>query len=428
LVVLVRLTGALGPSTVVAALFALHPLHVESVAWIAERKDVLSGFFWMLSLWLYLQYVQRPSAGRMMLLACSFAAGLMSKPMLVSLPVVLLLLDFWPLERVAPDEIMRASRWWPLVREKLPLFALAAASGVVTFTVQRDAGAVVGLDQLPLRFRVENGLVSYAAYVRDTFWPSRLAVFYPFVAPKPASVALAVAPLVVVTIAVAKVARRMPYLTVGWVWYLVTLVPVIGLFQAGGQARADRFTYLPSIGLFIAIVWGAAAAVKRLPYRTLVGGLAAGAAVSACAVATARQLRYWKNDLALWGRAVQVTEKNYRAENHFGVALSNAGKLDEAITHYSAALTIWPGYAEAHNNLGTARVDQGRTDDAIREFSEAARLKPQSALFHYNLGVALGNAGRNADAVREMEAALKLNPSDPQIRRAMTILAPAPER
>ena len=423
-----RMTGAPARSAFVAGLFALHPLHVESVAWVAERKDVLSGLFWMLTLWVYADYVRRPGALRQFLVALFFAAALMSKPMAVTLPLVLLLLDYWPLGRVAPGALTRPSSWLPLVREKLPLFIVLVPVGIITIIGQSGAGAVVGFAQLPIHHRIANAFVSYVAYLGDMVWPAVLAAFYPFIAPSDAAALLAALAVVGATVAAALCARRLPYVTVGWFWYVITLAPVIGLVQAGGQARADRFTYIPLIGVFIALTW----AVSELaPDRRAVKAALSAAAVALLALAgfaSSRQVVYWKDSLALWGRALAVTRENYRAENHYGAALADEKKTDEAIEHYSRAIAVWPEYAEAHNNLGTALAEKGKTDDAMREFAAAARIKPNDPTFHYNLGAMLNTRGDRAGAVREMRAAERLSPGNPDIARALETLGERPSR
>jgi protein O-mannosyl-transferase len=421
-IVLYRMSGGLSRSAFVAALFAVHPLHVESVAWVAERKDVLSTLFWILSLGAYIAYVRNPRFTRMLAVIVLFALGLMSKPMVVTLPFVLLLLDYWPLARVAPDTAKRISAWLPLVREKLPLFALVIGSSLLTLAAQGKSGAVIAVEALPLRVRVANAIVSYVVYIRDMIWPARLAVFYPFSEPSPTFVILAVAVLAAVTFIAIKFARRAPYLLVGWAWYLGTLMPVIGIVQAGAQGRADRYTYVPLIGLFIIVAWGARDLAHRLRIGRMPLRLSAAAVVVAFAIAARAQVKYWANDLELWGHTVQVTRANYRAEDHYGVALSNAGRIDEAVTHWEKALVIWPKYAEARNNLGTARVDQGRLEDALHEFSEAARLKPYNANFHYNMAAVLSAKGDTAAAIREIRAAVRLDPSSAQFRNALEIL------
>lgn len=415
-----RMTAAAEKSAFVAALFALHPLHVESVVWVAERKDVLSTFFWMLTVWAYLGYVKDARPSRMFAVMVLFTLGLMSKPMVVTLPVVLLLLDYWPLGRAA--EARRVSSWIPLVREKIPLFVLSVLSTVVTVLVQRDAGAVVSLEALPLHARIANALVSYVAYFRDMVWPARLAIFYPLDTPPLAATALSALSVAIVSVLGWRLARSHAYLRVGVLWYLVTLLPVIGLVQAGGQARADRFTYVPLIGLFIVLAWGSADLFKAVHISTTLLRATAGLALAASAAVTLVQVGYWRSNVALWGHAVEVTSANYRAENHFGVALSDEGKLDEATRHYSAAIAIWPDYAEAHNNLGTARVDQGRPEDAIREFAEAVRIKPNDAMFRYNLAAVLQSNGRTSEAMSEIRTALRLKPGDATLLAALAVI------
>ena len=414
-----RMTAAPQRSAFVAGLFALHPLHVESVAWIAERKDVLSTFFWMLTVWAYLGYVKDARPSRTLAVMALFALGLTSKPMVVTLPVVLLLLDYWPLGRVA--DAKQVSAWVPLVREKIPLFGLSALSTLITFLVQRDAGAVVTLQALPLHVRLGNALVSYAAYARDAVWPARLAVFYPFDTPSLAAIVMSAASIAIV----ATFAWRTPraYVKIGILWYLVTLLPVIGLVQAGGQGRADRFTYVPLIGLLIIVAWGGSELFKAVGVPPILIRGAAGAALASCAALTGFQVGYWRSNVALWGHAGEVTSNNYRAENHYGVALSDEGRLDEAIQHYTAAIAIWPDYAEAHNNLGTARVDQGRTDDAIREFAEAVRIKPSDPMFRYNLAAVLQSSGRTSEALHEIQMALRLKPGDPTLLGALAVIS-----
>jgi predicted TPR repeat methyltransferase len=418
---LARMTGAIGRSAFVTAMFALHPLHVESVAWIAERKDVLSTFFALLAILGYVHFARHRQRNDLVLVIACFACALMAKPMVVTLPLVLLLLDFWPLRRAEFGSDARA--WWLLLREKLPLFGLALAASAITIVAQRRAGAVIPLTSLSLVGRVENASVSYAAYARDMLWPAHLAVFYPLQPPGALAAAAALALLISVTVVAWRLRHRAPYLLMGLLWYIVTLAPVIGLVQAGDQGRADRFTYVPIVGLFVIVAWGLddLARVVRLPRPAL--ALAAAGLVMVCVAATREQVSYWESNLSLWGRTVTVTSQNYRAEDRLGVALADAGRLDQAVAHYAAALAIWPQFAEAHNNLGTARVDQGRTEDAIHEFGEAARINPNEPMFHYNLAVVLNTAGRTSDAIREVKAALRLRPDDSSFARALSVIS-----
>jgi Flp pilus assembly protein TadD len=409
-------------SAFVAALFAVHPLHVESVAWISERKDVLSTMFWMVSMLAYAQYVRDPRLIRKLLLIVLFALGLLAKPMILTLPFVLLLLDYWPLRRFELSSPEKGRMLIRLVVEKAPLFALSVASLAVTMISQRGSSAVVSMDSLSLGTRVGNSLVSYVLYLRDMVWPGRLAAFYPFAAPSILEVAIATAILLVLTGIAIRFARSLPYIAVGWLWYLGVLVPVIGLVQAGNQGRADRFTYVAIVGIFVALVWGAGDLAKRYRGVAAPATIAGVAIVIAFAGAARIQLGYWKDDIAVWGRAVSVTTENYRAENHYGVALTNRGMNPEGIEHYLAALRIWPDYPEAHNNLGTARMEQQQIDAAIHEFSEAARIRPNMATYHYNLGVALSTKGDTASALREVRKAHELDPANRQFSDAVKLL------
>jgi len=407
-----RMTGALAPSAFVAALFAIHPLHVESVVWITERKDVLSTLFWLLTMWAYDGYVREPKRSRYMLMLGFFVLGLMAKSMLVTLPFVLLLMDVWPLRRVtlAGLSLPRSQRGVALglVREKLPLFGLALASSLITYFAQKWTGAVADIDQIPVGLRVGNALVSYVVYVGKMFWPARLALFYPYPLALPGwCVTGSALALISVTGLVVWFARRHPYLLVGWFWYLGTLVPVIGLIQAGHQARADRFTYVPLIGLFIMLAW----AVPVLAGRYRIIPLTAAALVITASTAAARiQVEHWKNSMTLWEHALAATAESYIAHINLGLALAEQGRDSEAVPHYRAALRLRPGFAEAHNNLGVALANQGKTDEAIHQFLEGLRVKPAQAESHYNVAVLLARKGDTRRAVEHLQAALKLNP------------------
>lgn len=397
-----RMTGALFRSAFVAALFALHPLHVESVAWVAERKDVLSTLFFLLTIRAYLAYVRRPRPSRYALVLVLFALGLMAKPMLVTLPFVLLLLDYWPLGR-APSR--------RLVVEKLPLLALALASSVVTFLVQQQAGAVKGLDALPFDHRLANAVMAYAAYIGKMLWPVQLAAIYPYPASRSAwLVAAAAAGLIAVTVLTLRAARRHPYLPVGWLWYLGTLMPVIGLVQVGSQPMADRYTYVPLIGLFLIVAWGMPDLLARWPHRDLALGVAAGSVILGCALAARAQVRHWRNSVALWQHALEVTTENPRAHNNLGHALAREGRGREAIGYYTEAVRIKPDYAEAHNNIGYALADQGRVREAIAHYSEALRVLPDYAEAHNNLGVALAGEGNADGAIQHLSDAVRIEP------------------
>jgi tetratricopeptide (TPR) repeat protein len=433
--VLAATTGAEWRSALVAALFGLHPLRVESVAWVAERKDVLSGFFWLLTTLVYAWYARAPSRGRMALVALGLALGLMAKPMLVTLPCTLLLLDWWPLGRLRTRDDL-----WPLVREKLLLLPIVAASIAVTLALE-DAG-VMSLAEIPPAVRIQNALVSYAAYLGMMLWPVDLYV--PYLHPRGGIPAWSVAGAAILLGAVTAVAWRLratrPYLLVGWLWYLGTLVPVIGLTQAGEQAMADRFTYVPQIGITTALVWLLPAGAG-LP-------LAVGAAVvlALLATRTRAQIAVWRSSETLFAHALAVDERNPVAHLNLGYALGRRGALDgarrhleralelrpqsprahvglgnvlassghpdEAVAHYGEALAMDPESEHALANLGFTLAGQGRTDEAIALYRRALAVDPSFAVAHRYLGVALANAGRPAEALPEFEQAVRLNARD----------------
>ncbi|OHE89167.1 MAG: hypothetical protein A3G75_16095, partial [Verrucomicrobia bacterium RIFCSPLOWO2_12_FULL_64_8] len=416
------MTGALGRSAFVAGLFAFHPLRVESVAWVSERKDVLSTLFWMLTLWAYVSYARRPRRGRYLVVLLLFALGLMTKPMLVTLPFVLLLLDVWPLGRVSLKTGPGGGSGWAtlrdqrpvvlrLVREKLPLLALAVASSMVTFVVQERVGAIGELGARPWDLRLQNAMVSYVAYIGKMLWPAGLAAFYPYPRSLPAwQVVGSILGLIGVSVAVIRAARRCPYLPVGWLWYLGTLIPVIGLIQAGDQALADRFSYVPLVGLFIMVAWGIPELLARWRYRSIALPATAGLTLLACAISSWNQVQYWKSSMTLWTRTLNVTTGNYRAHHNLGLALAISGKGDEASAYFSEALRLKPDFAEAHNNLGSALANQGKFDQAIAHFSEALRFKPDSAEAHYRLGLALARLGKGDQAIPHFSDAIRLKP------------------
>ena len=405
-VVLVRLTKASWPSVIVAALFGLHPLRVESVAWVAERKDVLSGLFCLLTLWAYAEHATRPSPRRLGLVALLFAAGLMAKPMLVTLPLLLLLLDYWPLRR------FNAARLQTLLAEKLPLLGMAALASWVALLVGR--ATLSSMDDLSPASRLANAVVAYASYLGKTFWPSRLAVFYPLPVVTPVADILGSALLLGGITTVAIVARhRFPYVLIGWLWFVAALLPVSGLIQAGNQAMADRFTYLPSIGLFVALVWGSADLLRR--WRAPAFLRAGGTIVTLALLATTAraQLGYWTDTSTLCAHALRVTELNWLFAYTLGTALARQGRIDEAADYFRAALRSRPDYAHALNNLGDALLHQGKTGEAASYFAAALRAQPDEALFAYNLGTALARQGRIDEAADYFRAALRLRPDYP---------------
>ena len=413
---LLRLTGTLWRSAMVAALFAWHPLHVESVAWVTERKDVLSGGLGFLALLFYVYYVQSRSesptpASRSRwyygLSLLAFTLGLLAKPMLVTWPAVLLLLDYWPLGRLQPG------RWKSLVVEKIPFFALAVGDSLVTYLVQHKEGAVAAWVKLPFGLRCENALISYVRYLGKTFWPRNLAVFYPHPGVWPfATVMVSALVLAGVTAALWTQRRRRPFLLMGWLWFVGTLVPVIGVVQVGQQAMADRYMYIPSVGVFILLVWGAAALTRGRRWPGLFLAFAGATSLVLCVVFTRQQLGYWHNSETLFRHSLAVTENNYIARNNLGDALLAAGQATAAIPEYQETVRLQPDNAIAHFNLGVAFLKTSQTDAAIREFQNVLQLQPDYAPAHYALGNALLNAGQTNAAISEFQAHLRLEPDD----------------
>ena len=453
--VLKRMTRARWPSALVAFLFALHPLHVESVAWVAERKDVLSAFFWFLTLWCYARYVERPGVGRYLTVLLAFSLGLMAKPMIVTLPFVLLLLDVWPLRRSPLPWL-----------EKLPLLALSAGASLVTFLAQRSSGAVAPLAGTPLALRMENALVSYLVYIGDMLWPAGLAVLYPLPRALPVlGVAAAGLALAGISLVVARQWRARPYLAVGWCWYLGTLVPVIGLVQVGTQSHADRYTYVPMIGLTIMLAWGAAELVERWPRARKAVIAAAVVACSASLAVTWFQIQYWASTETLLGHTLEVTSDNFITHHNLADYYLQHGRNEEARQHDAEALRINPMYMEArlnlalalsllgrpgdaeveyrraleqqpegkqmalaHSGLGAALAAQHRTTEALPELQLAVQLRPESAEGHYNLGTALAELGRNPEAASEFTIAVRLEPEDAEAHYRLAVALAAQDK
>jgi tetratricopeptide (TPR) repeat protein len=400
--VLRRMTSAPMRSAMVAALFALHPLHVESVAWIAERKDVLSTSFLFAALGAYAAYARRPRAARYVLILVLFALGLMAKPMLVSFPFLLLLLDYWPLRRRTRPMLLAA--------EKLPLVVLSIAVSAVTLHVQRTARDVAGAYPMPLR--LANAALSYVRYVRKALWPVDLAPFYPYAhALAPAAVGGALLLLAGATIAAVVVRRRRPELFVGWFWYVGTLVPVIGLVQVGRQAMADRYTYVPLVGLFIAAVWVAGDAFAWARPRPLAPVLASVVVLGLCAGASVRQVSYWRDSVRLFEHALAVTDDNYVAALQIGVQRDAEGEPEEAARRYAEALRMKPDYPEAHNDLGLLLARRGDLGAAMQHYDEALRLAPLYADAHYNRGMLLHTTGALDAAADQYRQVLAIIPS-----------------
>jgi protein O-mannosyl-transferase len=404
-------TGRLWSSGFVAGVFAIHPLHVESVAWISERKDMLSGFFFFLTLLAYVQYTKNRTAARYATMSILFALGLLCKPMLVTLPAILLLLDYWPLRR------FETSPARSLLVEKIPLVVLSIGSALVTLIVQ-NAGAVglVRLEVLPVSARVANALSAIFVYIRQMFWPADLALAYNHPrAVALSQVAILSAAFLVLTLGVFLLRKRRPYLLMGWGWYLIMLLPVLGLVQVGGQAHADRYTYLPQIGLLIAIVWTIVDLMERARYRVPVLATAAIIIMSALAVRASGQVGYWRDSETLWQHAVAVTNSSDMAHLGLARAYTTEARLNDAIREYKAALALGPN-SDVETALGSLLLEQGRTEEAIDCYRRVVQMNPSSALAHYNLAVSLHRLGRFADAIAHYQEALRLDPNYPDAK------------
>jgi tetratricopeptide (TPR) repeat protein len=417
-----KMTGSLWKNFFVAALFALHPLHVESVAWIAERKDVLSALFWMLTILAYAHYIERPGARRYSGVLGCFVLGLLSKPMVVTLPFVLLLLDYWPFGRmkiargVFSSESFRQAPMgtespYRLVLEKIPLFLLTVISCVLAFYAQWRGGAVGSLTGLPISERLANASVSYVKYIIKTVWPQDLAVLYPHPIHLPLWQVVGSGLLLgILTFLILRAGRKHPYLPVGWLWYAGTLVPVIGLVQIGVQAMADRFTYLPSIGLFVMAAYGVPEMLKGIRIRRVALSLTAGALILLLLFLTRAQVLRWKNSTTLFEHTLKVTANNSVIHNNLGVVLLAQGKQKEAGSHFIEALRIQPGYADAHYNLGALLAREGKDAEAVPHLSEALRLNPGLADAHNYLGALFLKRGELQDAAFHFTEAIRLNP------------------
>jgi Flp pilus assembly protein TadD len=427
--ILKRMTAAVWPSLFVAAAFALHPLNVESVAWVSERKNVLSTFFWMLTIAAYIRYTDRSCLGRFLLVVLVFALATLTKPIVVTLPFVLLLLDYWPLgrlqfKRLSDEQDLEQAEsgqvdgrrvpLWRLLVEKIPLFALVTALSAVTFIAQQRGGVMSGWHNVPLKYRLANALVSYVTYISKMVWPTRLAVFYPHPFNKLPiwQVVASVLVLLTVSVAVLWFARRRKYLTVGWLWYLGILIPVIGIVQVGSQAMADRYTYLPFIGLFIMIAWGMYELLANWRYRRIALGASVLAVLLTLAVCTRLQLRHWRNNKALFERAINVTEDNFVMNNNYANILKNMGQVEKAIEHFGKALRIRPNSPEVYNNLGNALRKLDRFEDAVMCYQKALEIKAYFPQARYNLAAELSRQGKTDEAIEQYRLALRLRPDD----------------
>ena len=443
-----RMTKGLWQSAFVAALFALHPLHVESVAWVAERKDVLSTLFWMLTMGAYVYYVECPGYKRYLFILAFFLLGLMTKPMLVTLPFVLLLLDYWPLHRltigkssvnehtqsekflntrskkkkrrrsaIKAEHINKTEKQTGqlpimvhIVLEKVPFFVLSLASSIVTYIAQQEGGAVRSLQSYPLTTRIANALVSYCGYIGKMVWPENLAVHYPHPGMPPTwQVIGAVVFLGLTTFLIIRTVKRCPYLTTGWLWFLGTLVPVIGLVQVGVQAMADRYTYIPLIGVSIMVAWGVPDLFKK--WRHGNAALATVTVIILCifSFVTWKQVGYWQNSITLFTHTLEKTTNNPIILNNMGTVLEGEGRLDEAIAHYNEAVRIDPNLADSYNNIGLALTKQGRLGEATPNFLKALKINPANAAAHYNLGTLLASQGKLDDAIYHFRECIRIS-------------------
>jgi len=432
-----RMTGLLWPSAFVAAAFALHPMHVESVAWISERKDVLSAFFMMLTLVAYAGYARRGGAARYLLTVALFAVGLLAKPMLVTLPFLLLLLDYWPLNRLvvrtagtvsgSGDGPLQAGRHIDprCLTEKIPFFILSVASGIVTFATQKAGAVIIDVTAVPVKDRIANAFFSYAMYIGKMFWPRGLTLHYPV-----GTMAAITLPRLIVcllllggiSLLAAYLWRTREYLLVGWLWFIVTLLPVIGLIQFTWTSSADRFTYIPYIGLFIMIAWGLRDLLLRWPWGRAVLGLLMVASLAALGVLAHRQVGFWSDSVTLFSRAVRVTKNNYVAHNNLGLAYAEVGRTTEAIESLQEAVRINPALAEAYSNLGNIYQSLGMRKEALTAYRQAIAARPDYAEAHFNLANELRSRGRLEEAAEQYRAALRLKPDWPECMSNLALL------
>jgi protein O-mannosyl-transferase len=423
--ILFRMTGALWRSGFVVALFALHPFNVESVAWVAERKNVLSTFFWLLTMWAYIRYSEKTNLKRYGLVLLFFIFGLMSKPMLVTLPFVLLMMDYWPLRRVKlrnknettfTESIKEQASFPRLIKEKIPLFLLVVCSIIITLIAQKLGGALQAMGIYSTAARLTNAMVSYLAYLEKMVWPENFAVFYPHPGNALALWKGILCSMVLAGISAAaiKLSRKAPYFAFGWFWYLGTLVPVIGVIQVGAQAMSDRYAYVPLIGIFIIIAWGLPDLIAKWRHRNSFLITLAGIYIAILMVLTSNQLSHWKNSIAIFEHAIKVTDKEYPdfalAHNNLGAALFLEKKNEEAVSHYKTANKLDPDYSPAHYNLGLALLAEEKTEEAISHFEIAIKLNPKAADVHSNLGIAFFADRKARQAISQYKIAIKLMP------------------
>ncbi|MFC1859847.1 tetratricopeptide repeat protein [Thermodesulfobacteriota bacterium] len=417
-----QMSGQFWQSMVVAALFALHPLHVESVAWVSERKDVLSSLFWILAMIAYTHYVRDQSLRPYLLALALFVAGLMAKPMIVTLPFVLLLMDYWPLGRMrfgqrhaSGSNAHTPTKVIDLAKEKIPFFAILPVIVGVTYFAQQEGGALKSLDAYPFSVRIANALVAYVVYIKKTIWPHPLAFLYPHPGELPVWQILgAGVVLLFISLWAVRSGKFHPWFIVGWLWFLGTLVPVIGLVVIGPHVIADRYTYIPLVGLFIIVGWGIFELMERRHFIRMFWPAVTLVCLVVFSLVSWFQVKTWANNMALYTHALKVTHDNSVTHNHLGLALLEQGKPAAAVTHFSEALRITPHYADAHNNMGVALVRLGRLDDAQRHFSESMRLNPNSRNVYLNLAHTLTEQGQAAEAIAYYEKALEIDPDHPE--------------
>jgi len=427
--VFARMTGSIWRSCFVASLFAFHPINIESVAWAAERKNVLSTFFWLLTMWAYVHYIQKRNLARYSTVVLFFALGLMSKAMLVTLPFVLLLLDYWPLKRFeiahlkrifsgdTQNQIEYKNKFLNLIFEKIPLLFLVVGSCIVTLSAQKSWGAVVSIDIVPLATRISNALVSYLEYLEKMVWPKGFSVFYPYPIDELYMWKGLVSGFVLtgITIIILRLTKKAPYLSVGWLWYLGTLMPTIGLVQVGQQAMADRYAYVPLIGIFIIIAWGLPDLLQNYSFRKKLLSVLSGIFFSVLITLTSVQLQYWENSVKLFEHAIEVTDKKYPSfvgiYNNLGVVLNQQMKFEEAMAHLKNAVKLQPTYPEAHNNLGNDLSGLNRSKESNISYKEAIRLNPDYPEAHNNLANSLSKKREDLEeAIFHYKKAIQLKP------------------
>ena len=420
--ILFRMTGALWKSAFVATLFALHPLHVESVAWVSERKDVLSTFFGLMTIGTYYRYIKAPDFKNYLLVIIFLILGLMSKPMLVSLPFVLLLIDFWPLKRIQfknnydlqseKSTYYGFKGFYQLIVEKIPLFILSLISCVLTFIVQKSGGAVVPLEVLPLKTRIANALISYVSYVLKAIWPDKLAYYYPYSINAFSAFQICGAALLITSVIFGAIylSRQYPYLVVGIFWYFGTLVPVIGLVQVTNQAMADRYTYIPLIGLFIVVAWGVPDILKKWHYRKIFLCVSAIIILSSLTIRAFYQTRHWKNSISLFENAVKVTEHNYHALNNLATSLAKKGRYDKAFLYLNQSLKINPQRKDVRMNLANILFLLGKPDEALSQYREVLQTDPKNADAHYNIAYVFSSQKNYNEAVLHYKETLRIDP------------------